>query len=96
MKDDLAFNIKFVELVHERPRLYEYTRPDYSNRNAQDASWLEIAKIVEESGPLTLPNYTFSERKPMNLIQTYDDNILKPSTSTDKKVARQNQSKVCS
>ncbi|CAG4986841.1 unnamed protein product [Parnassius apollo] len=34
-------------------------------------------------GPLTLPNYTFSERKPMNLIQSYDDNILKPSTSTD-------------
>ncbi|CAK1602109.1 unnamed protein product [Parnassius mnemosyne] len=49
MKDDLAFNIKFSELVHERPCLYDYTRPDYSNRNAQDGSWLEIAKTVEES-----------------------------------------------
>ncbi|CAG5016029.1 unnamed protein product [Parnassius apollo] len=45
-------------------------------------------------GPLTLPNYTFSERKPMNLIQTYDDNILKPATSTDKKIVMQNHERL--
>ncbi|XP_069356167.1 zinc finger protein 684-like isoform X3 [Maniola hyperantus] len=34
-------------------------------------------------GPLTLPKYTFSERKPMKLFQTNDDNIMvEPSTST--------------
>ncbi|CAG5059623.1 unnamed protein product [Parnassius apollo] len=34
-------------------------------------------------GSLTLSKNTFSERKPTNHIQIYDDNILNPSTSTD-------------
>lgn len=50
MRDDLEFNVRFVELVESKPCLYDYNRPDYCNRTAQDAAWNEISKKIKETG----------------------------------------------
>ncbi|PSN45400.1 hypothetical protein C0J52_18361 [Blattella germanica] len=49
MKSDMAFNIRFVQLVEKYPQLYNYNIPDYSNKAEIEKAWTEIAKEVQES-----------------------------------------------
>lgn len=48
--DDLSLNKLFVREVEKRRCLYDYTYHDYSNKELQERSWLEIAEVVGSSG----------------------------------------------
>lgn len=56
MRDDIDFNVQFCELVEQYPALYDYTKPEYSNRNVQDKIWMEIGLKLGESGKLSFIN----------------------------------------
>ncbi|XP_049767875.1 uncharacterized protein LOC126101228 [Schistocerca cancellata] len=49
MRDDVEFNEMFCELIETYPQLYDYTRPDYSNRSVQDKAWRKIAAQLNET-----------------------------------------------
>lgn len=50
MRDDLAFNIQFCELIENHSVIYDYNRSDYCNRNVQDQAWESIARTINENG----------------------------------------------
>ncbi|XP_028168705.1 uncharacterized protein LOC114358832 [Ostrinia furnacalis] len=49
MRDDYEYNNQLIQMIQERPCLFDYNRPDYRNRNVQDAAWLEISNKMNES-----------------------------------------------
>ncbi|XP_018325511.1 uncharacterized protein LOC108737268 [Agrilus planipennis] len=49
MRDDPAFNIKFLEVIEKHRVLYDYTMDQYSNRHIQKQTWNEVAAELNES-----------------------------------------------
>ncbi|RVE53775.1 hypothetical protein evm_001667 [Chilo suppressalis] len=48
MRDDYEFNVQFCNLIENHPVLYDYNRPEYSNRNVQEQAWESIAGTCDD------------------------------------------------
>ncbi|XP_050306927.1 uncharacterized protein LOC126743751 [Anthonomus grandis grandis] len=47
MKDDEAFNVMFVLVIEKHEVLYNYKLEKYSNRNAKESAWQQVAIEVK-------------------------------------------------
>lgn len=50
MKDDEEFNVMFVLVIEKHDVLYNYNWEKYSNRNAKELAWQQVAIEVKCTG----------------------------------------------